>query len=49
MKNKIFTLTDFEIEKIDTKTQKLIKGGGNDATDPSTPSYPLKTNGGGNG
>jgi len=49
MKNKIFTLADFEVEKINKKTQKIIRGGGNDSIDPPVVSYPIKTNGGGNG
>ncbi|RYJ40118.1 hypothetical protein NU08_0874 [Flavobacterium anhuiense] len=48
MKNNTSTLADFEVEKIDLKTQKIIRGGGTDSTNPST-SDPLKTNGGGNG
>ncbi|MET3025221.1 hypothetical protein ABXT06_00945 [Flavobacterium sp. UW10123] len=48
MKKKTFTLADFELEKINKETQKIIRGGGNDSTNPPT-SYPIKTNGGGNG
>ncbi|KAF2339753.1 hypothetical protein DMB71_14895, partial [Flavobacterium tistrianum] len=50
MKNKAFTLADFELEKIDTKTQRIIRGGGSDTVDPPPyQSSPIKTNGGGNG
>ena len=49
MKSKTFTLSDFQAEKINNEAKRIIRGGGNDATDTDTPSYPLKTNGGGNG
>ncbi|WDF63760.1 hypothetical protein [Flavobacterium sp. KACC 22763] len=49
MKTKILTFKDFELEKIDTKTQRIIRGGENETVDPPVISYPIKTNGGGNG
>ena len=49
MKTKILTFKDFESEKIDTKTQRVIRGGENEHVDPPVVSYPIKTNGGGNG
>ncbi|MEN2486215.1 hypothetical protein AAYQ05_00310 [Flavobacterium sp. B11] len=49
MKSKTFTLADFEVEKIDKKTQRIIRGGENESIDPPVVSYPIKTNGGGNG
>jgi|GEM_PF-470926 len=49
MKNKILTFKDFETEKIDRKTQRIIRGGDDEPIDPPVVSYPIKTNGGGNG
>jgi len=49
MKTKILTFKDFELEKIDPKTQRSIRGGENETVDPPVVSYPIKTNGGGNG
>ncbi|UWY29512.1 hypothetical protein N4T20_06125 [Flavobacterium sp. TR2] len=49
MKTKILTFKDFESEKIDRKAQRIIRGGENDSIDPPVVSYPIKTNGGGNG
>ncbi|KAF2343154.1 hypothetical protein DMB71_00060, partial [Flavobacterium tistrianum] len=47
MKTKILTFKDFELEKIDTKTQRIIRGGDNDTVDPPPyQSSPIKTNGG---
>ncbi|UWY29510.1 hypothetical protein [Flavobacterium sp. TR2] len=48
MKTKILTFKDFESEKIDRKAQRIIRGG-DEPIDPPVVSYPIKTNGGGNG
>ncbi|KAF2079380.1 MULTISPECIES: hypothetical protein [Flavobacterium] len=48
MKTKTLTFKDFELEKIDIKTQRVIRGG-EETIDPPIISYPIKTNGGGNG
>ena len=49
MKTKKLTFKDFELEQIDIKTQRIIRGGDDENVDPPVVSYPLKTNGGGNG
>ncbi|MEN2486217.1 hypothetical protein AAYQ05_00320 [Flavobacterium sp. B11] len=49
MKIKTLTFKDFELEKIDKKTQRIIRGGESESIDPPVVSYPIKTNGGGNG
>ncbi|RYJ40117.1 hypothetical protein NU08_0873 [Flavobacterium anhuiense] len=49
MKTKKMTFKDFEVNKIDSKTQRIIRGGENESVDPPIVNYPIKTNGGGNG
>ena len=46
MKNKVLKLVDFQLEKINKDAQKVIRGGGDEPTDPNNP---LKNGGGGNG
>ncbi|MHC0444152.1 rSAM-modified peptide [Flavobacterium sp. 3-218] len=47
MKRKILTFKDFELETIDKKAQKIIRGGDEEPIDP--PTTPAKSGGGGNG
>ncbi|MBW1657360.1 hypothetical protein [Flavobacterium quisquiliarum] len=48
MKNRTFTLSDFEVEKISREAQKIVKGGV--TTTPSEEPNPLNNRGGnGNG
>ncbi len=46
MKNKTFTLGDFEVEKLNKEAQKVVRGGDGD---PPVINNPIKNGGGGNG
>ena len=48
MKNNTLTFKDFESEKINKETQRIIRGGDAEPADPPI-SYPIKNGGGGNG
>ncbi|WP_205334633.1 hypothetical protein [Flavobacterium fluviale] len=48
MKNKVLKFKDFESEKINKETQRIIRGGDGEPADPPI-SYPIKNGGGGNG